>query len=672
VKEKPIIKTAVILAAGLGSRLSGSYNEKPKGFLPLGGTPLIERSLKLLIEAGITSIIIGTGHLHEFYDELAASFKTGGNGDRGSNDAGGGAANEISVSGTNSDAGSCITNSGGGDNINCSIKCVINPDYAVTGSMATLYNLKGHIAEDFLLLESDLLYEKRGLYELVGDARENIILASGRTGSGDEVYIETGCEDRLVNMSKRAGELNKIDAELVGITKVSLYAYRLMCACYEKESAARPKLDYESALVSVSAESDIAVKKIDDYAWCEIDDENHLQRATNKVYPEISRRDGVYFRSEIKPRTIKVKRNILLNPGPATTSDTVKMAMVVPDICPREEEFDRLIKSVCRDLLKVVNAPEAQYAAVLFAGSGTAAMDAAINSAVPPGGRIAIIVNGAYGERMLKIAAAYKIPYIEINFGAGGRLDLDRIEKILSENAGALSTVAMVHHETTTGILNPAREVGRLCQKHNLTFILDSISSFAGVPIDAKEFNIDFMMSTSNKCIQGMAGAAFIICRKAALEALKNYEKRSFYLDLYDQYAYFEQKGETRFTPPVQVIYALRQALDEYFIEGGPARFARYESNWRTLRAGLLRLGFKLFHEETDESRILLTVYEPHCPNYDFKKMHDYLYSRGFTIYPGKISLSKTFRLANMGDINAADIDNFISALADYVEQNNI
>ena len=169
-----------------------------------------------------------------------------------------------------------------------------------------------------------------------------------------------------------------------------------------------------------------------------------------------------------------------------------------------------------------------------------------------------------------------------------------------------------------------------------------------------------------------MAGAAFIICKKAALEALKNYEKRSFYLDLYDQYAYFEQKGQMRFTPPVQVIYALRQALDEYFIEGGRNRFARYEANWRALRAGLLRLGFKLFHEEADESRILLTVYEPACHNYDFKTMHDYLYARGFTIYPGKISQSKTFRLANMGDINPADIDNFISALDDYIKQNNI
>ncbi len=367
-----------------------------------------------------------------------------------------------------------------------------------------------------------------------------------------------------------------------------------------------------------------------------------------------------------------MKRNILLNPGPATTSDTVKMAMVVPDICPREEEFSRLVKSVCRDLLKVVNAPESEFAAVLFAGSGTAAMDAVINSTVAPGGKIAIIINGAYGERMLKIAAAYKIPYIEINFGAGGKIDIGRVETILSENRGALTAVAMVHHETTTGILNPAKEIGVISKKYNMAFILDSISSFAGVAIDAKEFNIDFMMSTSNKCIQGMAGVAFVICRKAALEAVKNYEKRSFYLDLYDQYAHFEQRGESRFTPPVQVIYALRRALDEYFIEGGPNRFKRYEKNWKTLRAGLLNLGFRLLHDEKDESKILLTVHEPPDPNYDFKKMHDYLYALGFTIYPGKMNLLKTFRLANMGDINSEDINNFISALSDYLKSNDI
>ena len=272
-KDIPTVKTAVILAAGLGSRLAGCYGEKPKGFVPVGGTPLIERSVKILAKAGITSIIIGTGHLHEFYDELAAAALT--------------RFPAATVSGRPL------------------IKCVINPDYASTGSMATLYNLRGHIEGDFLLLESDLLYEQIGIYELLSDERDNLILASGRTGSGDEVFIETGAQNRLMNMSKRAADLNKIDAELVGISKVSLSAYRSMCACYAARAAASPKLDYESVLVSVSnsgtaADAAIAsaeaaaifVKKIDDYAWCEIDDKNHLERAVNIVYPEIKTRDA--------------------------------------------------------------------------------------------------------------------------------------------------------------------------------------------------------------------------------------------------------------------------------------------------------------------------------------------------------------------------------------------
>ncbi len=281
-KKNPTVKTAVILAAGLGSRLAGCYGEKPKGFVPVGGTPLIERSVKILAEAGITSIIIGTGHLHEFYDELAAAASTR----------------------------FPAATKGGNESSQCSgllIKCVINPDYASTGSMATLYNLRGHIEGDFLLLESDLLYEQSGIYELLSDERDNLILASGRTGSGDEVFIETGAENRLMNMSKRAADLNKIDAELVGISKVSLSAYRLMCACYEARAAAAPKLDYESVLVSVSnsgtaagaattstntAAADIFVKKIEDYAWCEIDDKNHLERAVSIVYPEIKTRDA--------------------------------------------------------------------------------------------------------------------------------------------------------------------------------------------------------------------------------------------------------------------------------------------------------------------------------------------------------------------------------------------
>ncbi len=365
----------------------------------------------------------------------------------------------------------------------------------------------------------------------------------------------------------------------------------------------------------------------------------------------------------------KVKRNILLNPGPATTTDSVKRALVMPDICPREKEFCEVVREIRNDLVKIAQG-DASYTCILFAGSGTSVMDAAINSVVPPSKKIAIINNGAYGERMVKIAQAYSLDYVEIKYEHGGKINLAEISEAFNKDK-KIACLAMVHHETTTGLLNPIKEVGKIVKENGAVFIVDTISSFAGIPIDIQDCQIDFMMSTSNKCIQGMAGIAFIICKKAELEKLKDYPSRSFYLNLYNQYQYFEKTGQSQFTPPVQILYALKQAIKEYFKEGGQNRFNRYTENWKVLRQGLLDLGFKLFHDAEDESHILLTAYDPELSKYNFEEMHDYLYQRGFTIYPGKIGNKNTFRLANMGEINSKDIRKFLKVLENYLNKLN-
>ena len=226
----------------------------------------------------------------------------------------------------------------------------------------------------------------------------------------------------------------------------------------------------------------------------------------------------------------EIKRNILLNPGPATTTDSVKRALVVPDICPREKEFCEVVREIRTDLVKIAGGDET-YTCILFAGSGTSVMDAAINSVVPPDKKIAIINNGAYGERMVKIAQAYSLDLVEIKYDPGAKIDLSEVSETLKKD-DQIACLAMVHHETTTGLLNPIKEVGKIVKENDCIFIVDTISSFAGVPIDIKDCRIDFMMSTSNKCIQGMAGVAFIICKKAELEKLKDYPSRSYYLNL--------------------------------------------------------------------------------------------------------------------------------------------
>ncbi len=364
---------------------------------------------------------------------------------------------------------------------------------------------------------------------------------------------------------------------------------------------------------------------------------------------------------------MKVRRNILLNPGPATTSDSVKKALIVADICPREKEFVKVVDGVRLDLVKIVKG-DGQYACILLAGSGTAAMDACINSVAPPKSRIAIINNGAYGKRLIDIAKSYSLDYVEIQSAWEKPLDPSVVEAVL-KNDPSIRCLAMVHHETTTGLLNPLKEVGAIAKNYNCTFIVDAISSFAGIPIDIKKCHVDFLISTANKCIQGMPGLAFIICHQPELAKIRNYPRRSFYLSLFDEYSYYQKTGETRFTPPVQVVYALRQAIKEYSKEGATGRYKRYTANWKVLRDGLERMGFKFLLRKEDESHILMTMMEPNHPKYNFDKMHDLLYKKGFTIYPGKIGQLKTFRLANMGDINPADIKRFLQELKNVLKK---
>lgn len=366
---------------------------------------------------------------------------------------------------------------------------------------------------------------------------------------------------------------------------------------------------------------------------------------------------------------MEIKRNILLNPGPATTSDTVKQAMVVPDICPREKEFGLLMDGIRKDLVKVVHGDD-DYVAVLFASSGTGAVEAAITSAVPFGKKILIVDNGAYGSRMNAIATTFRMDVLLYKIPYGDYPSTEDIEKLIISNEG-ISHIAMVHHETTTGMLNPVEEVAELAHRYGIEVIIDAMSSFAGIPINVKELNIEYIISSSNKCIQGMPGLSFVIVRKESLNKLEP-NRRSFYFDLPAQHLSFEKTKQTQFTPPVQVIYALRKALDEYFAETGEGRCKRYTENWDLLYKGVCATGFRPLLPLEYESRILTAFCEPLDPGYSFEEMHDYLYEKGFTIYPGKGARKETFRLSVLGDLYKDDITGFLDALRNYVKLKNI
>lgn len=365
-----------------------------------------------------------------------------------------------------------------------------------------------------------------------------------------------------------------------------------------------------------------------------------------------------------------VKRNILLNPGPATTTDTVKNAMVVPDICPRELEFGELTLGVRDDLIKIAHG-EKNHTCVLLTASGTGGVEACLTSVIPQNKSVLIINNGAYGERMQAICDAYGISHVDYNIPAGKPVDLYKLEELIKSHIVDLSHVAFIHHETTVGILNPLNEICTLAHKYNLENIVDAMSSFAGIDIDVERDHVDYLVSSSNKCIQGMAGISFVIAR---IESLKKTTgiKRNFYFNLWANFEYLNKNKQFLFTPPVQTLYALRQAINEYNQEGAYNRYARYASMYEIMKKRVLELGFEFLVEEKHHAKLLTSILDPKSSHYSFNEMHDYLFERGFTIYPGKVGSINTFRLSNIGEIYPSDIQDFLNIFEEYLRSKKI
>ena len=353
-----------------------------------------------------------------------------------------------------------------------------------------------------------------------------------------------------------------------------------------------------------------------------------------------------------------VKRNILLNPGPSTTTDPVKYAQVVPDICPREKEFASLMKDLREDLVRIVHGDLKKYTSVLFCGSGTINIDVCLNSLLPENEKILVINNGAYSTRAVEICQYYSLPYIELKYPVDELPDLSEVEKTLQENTD-IAVVYITHNETGTGILNPIRDIGALAHRYGAIFITDTTSTYAMRPIDIEKDNIDFLMASAQKGLMAFTGLSFVVGNRAVIEVSKHYPKRSYYCNLFLQYDYFEKTGEMHFTPPVQTIYATLQALKEYWAEGEQAKWARHTRVFNAINKGLDELGFKQVIKPEWRAGLVSSAIYPDDPNWSFEKIHDYCYERGFTIYPGKISTTNTFRLCALGAIDEQDIYDF-------------
>lgn len=364
------------------------------------------------------------------------------------------------------------------------------------------------------------------------------------------------------------------------------------------------------------------------------------------------------------------KDKILFTPGPLTTSQTVKQAML-RDLGSRDFEFIRLVKEIRRKLVEVGQADQSEYTAVIMQGSGTFGLEAVVSSAVPPDGRLLVIINGAYGKRIAKIASMLKIDIVTLDYPENVMPDLQQIKDTL-EAKPTITNVSVVHCETTTGIINPIKEIGKIVARFGVKYFVDAMSSFGAVPIDLAECKIDYLVSSANKCIEGVPGFAFVLCRLSSLNKTAGYA-RSLSFDLLGQYQSFEKNGQFRFTPPTHALAAFRQALAELEAEGGvEGRAARYRHNHKTLVAGMRQMGFKEYLRPEDQGYIITSFLYPEDDNFRFEQFYERLNEKGYVVYPGKVSDASCFRIGNIGRIFEPDIRALLTAIAETIAEMDV
>jgi 2-aminoethylphosphonate-pyruvate transaminase len=356
---------------------------------------------------------------------------------------------------------------------------------------------------------------------------------------------------------------------------------------------------------------------------------------------------------------------ILLNPGPANTTASVRRALVMDDLCHREPECFEMMRR-CRERLVTLAGGASDFTAVLFAGSGTAAVEATIASAVPRDRKLLIVDNGVYGDRMRRIAGAHGIPVEAVSSDIFTPVAPAAVERTLRAHS-EISHVALVHHETTTGLLNPVAEVARIANGLGRRVIVDAMSSLFGERLDVTQDGIDFVAASANKCLQGVPGVSFVIARRSAVEGLAGAPPRSVYLDVHGHYTSQEQDN-TPFTPAVQVLHAMEQALIELDEETVKRRIERYAESARVLRDGMGRLGLDILVAEDARSNTLTTFRLPAGVTYD--ALHDAMKRRRYIIYAGQGALKTyAFRVANMGTLTPADMREVVAAFRASIEE---
>jgi len=361
---------------------------------------------------------------------------------------------------------------------------------------------------------------------------------------------------------------------------------------------------------------------------------------------------------------------LLLTPGPLTTTRTVRQAMA-NDLSTWDVDYNQIVEEVRAGLVALATDEEG-YTATLMQGSGTFSVESTIGSTVPRDGKLLVINNGAYGARIVKTARMLDIDLIDLEVGEQTVPDPQQVDEVLAKD-GAITDVAMVHCETTTGMLNPAAEVGEVVAGHGKRYIVDAMSSFGGMPMTMQSLHADFIISSANKCIQGVPGFGFTVAARSMMESLEG-RARSHSLDLHDQWQMMEAAGgKWRFTSPTHVLLAFHQAMKELQEEGGvDERYQRYAENQRRLVAGMRQLGFETLLPDAVHSPVITSFYYPADDAFHFQQFYEQLKQRRFVIYPGKVSDAECFRIGTIGNVFPEDIDQLCQEIAVVAEQMGI